>query len=385
MSDPSITEEIAEIRRVLSSLQARLHTLESAVSLTSLKPTNVESPPLISNECRKKKKSIVLASSVSDPATKKDLQTLRSRSFRVMRHLINVVDASFLDQEPLKKSKVHQKPATSQKPSTSKSNDIKGDPPVLLSVLNHPKSDPTVQDPTRARLHEVEIKETPKSTSGFHSPRVFHPKRPRKDTKKLSHPISSVSHSQLPRKYVTPLEKPSVDEMTTTDANQKKQMLPASPAQRLKHVNTEDEDDTTTGLFKYNLLAKHSNRFGLLKCDPSASDLLPIPGKNHRFIITPTQVETKDLDQASASLIQKQTLGVWEWKESTSMVQLYECKIPTSKETTSKGRFKYVGWAWKGKLDQQPPKIQDLPEDIHQGCDTLRWYWFKDRWLLFYF
>ena len=176
MSDPSITEEIAEIRRVLSSLQARLHTLESAVSLTNLKPTDVESPPLISNECRKKKKSIMLASLVSDPATKKDLQTLRSRSFRVMRHLINVVDASFLDQEPLKKSKVHQKPATSQKLSTSKSDDIKGDPPVLLSVLNHPKLDPTVQDPTRAWLHEVEIKETPKSTSGFHSPRVFHPK-----------------------------------------------------------------------------------------------------------------------------------------------------------------------------------------------------------------
>jgi len=421
---------------MLSSLQSQLLNLESAIAPSPLEP--IEDVPSRSEVTSNKLKKNGRAGSSCLSATNR--QTLRSRSFRVMRHLISVVDVSHLDQEDHTKSNlaksrkqsapktVHglKQPETEPKatgPSTSFQRPSRSQPVdseevaqgnVLHVAISHPPKSAGVQEPSKARAFRPDV------------PRVFHPKRPRKeletsgppksvqksnrsqpvdgkevakacspdlvtsgpptleDAETLSQPKLSASQAKVSRKDVTTSHKPTGDETTSADANQKTQEMAPSLARYLNHRNIEDEDKAITNLFECDLLAKYSNRFALLKHHPSASDL-PIPGKEHRFIITPTQVEIRDLNWASASLIQKRTLGVWEWKENTSMVRFYECKIPTSQETISKRRFKYVGWAWKGKLDQQPPKIQDLPDDIYQGCDTLRWYRFKDLWLLFLF
>ena len=95
--------------------------------------------------------------------------------------------------------------------------------------------------------------------------------------------------------------------------------------------------------------------------------------------------QIKNLPRESSSLIQQQTIGVWEWREGTFTAKLYEDRVPTSEVAIYRRIFEDFGWAWKGRLDQQPPKIQDLPNYISQDCDTLCWYWFKDLWFLFYF
>jgi len=386
MSNAAITEEITDIRRMLSSLQSRLYKLESAITPTPPKPTGVQSkPPFISKKSSKNNRSALLSSSVPEPATKQDFRTLRSRSFRVMRHLINVVDASFLDQEPQKKSKPDQKSETSQKQSPPKTNVIKGDSGVLSSFLNHSQSDQTVQNPSRARVQEVKIKTASKSATDYHSPRIFHPKRPCKDAKTPSQAISSCS--EPPRNDVIALTeqtKANAIERTSPCLDYKP---PTAAAKSIPQpVNTDPPEKTNASLFQSDHLKKNSNRFDLLKLDPVFSDLLPLSWNDYTCITTNLATQIKKLPRASSSLVKQQTLGVWEWREGTSTAKLYGYyKFCTPGDIIDKRRFKYVGWAWKGQLDQQPPKIQDLPGDISQGCDTLRWYWFKDLWLLFYF
>ncbi|KAA1071203.1 hypothetical protein PGT21_018996 [Puccinia graminis f. sp. tritici] len=138
-------------------------------------------------------------------------------------------------------------------------------------------------------------------------------------------------------------------------------------------------------VFAYDNLQLRCGRFSLLKHDPAMLDLLPISVKEKRFIKTSTVTDIENLQQASEILVQRQVLGIWEWKAGTSRATLHKYKTPELGTTISNRRFKFVGFAWKGALGQQPPRIEELHEDISQGADTLRSYWFKDLWLLFYF
>jgi len=381
---------------MISSLQSRMHKLESAVAPNPLKPKgNIQSKrAVLKNEHQTTERSVLFAnrSSVPVPAAKRGFQTLRSRSFRVMRHLINVVDTSHLDQLP-KGSKISVDPVTCRKSGTPNPNASTVKPKLNQSNRSRLKkatdnqelendSSPdefTSRTPIPGHLQAMSIAISKMGALQPDESRVFHPKRTRKKTKTLSQPTSSASHPQLPRKEATTSNKPTSEETSMTEASQKT----THSAQQPKPGQS--QNNRTAGLFEYQDLANRSNRFALLKHDPNISDLLPQSKEGYRFNASSTKVEIEDLPRASQNMIQRQKLGVWEWKEGTTQARFQEYRIPTSKETIRHRRFRFVGWAWKGELNQHPPRIKDLPSDVSQDCDTLRWYWFKDHWLLFFY
>jgi len=407
---------------MLSSLQSRLLKLESAIAPSPLKPIeDVQSGLAVTSE--KLKKNRISGSSAANR------QTLRSRSFKVMRHLINVVDVSHIDQPTFPGPKRPRKETKTSEQATS------------FQKLNIPQpmdrqavAQGTILHVATSFSPKIKAPDDSKSTSNCHSPRIFHPKRPRKDAKTLSQPKSSASHPQLPCKDVNNLDietlsqtilsashpqlpckdvnnldiktlsqtilsathpkvpcnnfttsnEPTGDARTSTNATQKMPKLVASPSQQPNDMLVKDK--VKKEVFLLNTPEKKSDRFELLKLDPVVSDLLPLSGNDYTCFTTNVVTQIKNLPRASSSLVKQQTLGVWEWREGTSTAKLYEYyRFSNSETTIDKRRFQYVGWAWKGKTDQQPPKIQDLPNNISQGCNSLRWYWFKDLWLLFYF
>jgi len=363
---------------MLSLLKSRLLKLESTIT-----PSPLKSKDSVQSIMTVPSKENSRPASVSE-----NCQTLRSRSFKVMRHLINIVDVSHLNQQactqsnlamsrkqsapttvngpkqPRKELKTSGSAISIQQMSSSQPVDRKE---VMQSHIPHVA---TLPPPKTKAPHDS------KSTSDCRSPRVFHPKRPRKDAKTLSQPklLESPSH---------PPCEPTSDKIEMPRANQKMQNLASSPSRQPTDALVHDK--VKKEVFQSDRLKKGSNRLDLLKLDPVFSDLLQPSGSDYVCFTTKLWTQIKNLPQASSSLIQQQTLGVWEWKEGTSKAKLYEYRVPTSETTIDMRRFKYIGWAWRGKMDQQPPRIQDLPEEIHQDCDTLRWYWFKNLWLLFYF
>jgi len=396
MADPSIIKEITEIRRTLSLLQSRLLKLESAISLTPPKLTDAQSKPSsISDKSSKKNEPVLLSSSVPDSASKRSSQTLRSRSFQVMRHLINLVDVSQADVSS-GTTKTARIPKSSPPPARSEQ-----------SVTSTPKQVAGCRSPdsVTSRPPTSGVNELPKAKSlQPDTPRVFHPKRPRKNAEALSSPIASALHPPLPRKDANMLSHSTLSASLSKSLCKEEAKL-ASNLSCIKTATTKTNTTAprvststkkspikegnkvkdTTNVFQSDRLQRNSDRFDLLKLDAAFSDLLPSSGSDYVCFKTKYWTPINNLPQASSSLIQQQILGVWEWKEGTPTAKLYEYRVPTSETTIDRRRFKYIGWAWRGKKDQQPPRVQDLPEDIHQGCDTLRWYWFKDLWLLFYF
>ena len=381
---------------MISSLQSQLHKLESSVALAPLKPTdNIQSKrAVIKNKHQPNAKSVLCVdqSSVSVPAAKRGFQTLRSRSFRVMRHLINVVDTSHLDQLP-KGSEISVDPVTCRQSGTPNPNASTANPKLNQSNRSQLKKatdnqelennsspdDFTSRTPIPGHLQAMSIAISKMGALQPDESRVFHPKRPRKKTKEINQQTSPTSHPKLPRKEATTSNKPTSEETSMTEASQKTTHPAPEPQPG------QSQNNRKTGLFQYHHLANRSNRFALLKHDPNVSDLLPQSKERYRFNASSTKVEIEDLPCVSQTMIQRQKLGVWEWKEGTTQAKFHEYRIPTSKETIRHRRFRFVGWAWKGELNQHPPRIKDLPSDVSQDCDTLRWYWFKDHWLLFFY
>lgn len=386
MSDTSVIEEIKSIRLELINLQSRLQALESTSTSTTLKPmSNAQLRPVVTSD--------KLKNNVTSGSTIANRQTLRSRSFKVMQHLINVVDVSYMDQQiihvpkrPCKQLQTSGPAKASQKLGRSQpSQQIAKACPPDSAASRSPK--PGVQELLKEKSFRPDI------------PRVFHPKRPRKDIKASSKFICNgeaitdpslrtheamrgsnldtvTSHQQKTKVKPTHFEKktPGLDHKPSTIA-----------AKTIQPIKKDALEETTTSVFQTDRFKRNSDRLDLLKLDPDFSDLLPPSGNAYVCSKTKFWTQIKNLPRASSSLIQQQTLGVWEWKEGSSTAKLYEYRVPNSETTIDRRRFKYVGWAWKGEMDQQPPRIQDLPDEIHQGCNTLRWYWFKDLWLLFYF
>ncbi|WAR52858.1 hypothetical protein PtB15_2B286 [Puccinia triticina] len=196
-------------------------------------------------------------------------------------------------------------------------------------------------------------------------PWIFHPKRSRVHPKTLDD--KQLSNKKQIIDAVPPINK-------------------SVPTTHQPQLDGNTSERPMTEVFEYNNLKKWSSRYALLKHDRDVLDLLPTSRQAQKFIPTLTTAEIKELSQASEKLIERQALGVWEWKEGTSTARLHKYRIPDAKTPAIKNRkFKFTGFAWKGPLGQQPPRITDLPDDISQGSQSLRWYWFKDLWLLYYF
>jgi len=276
MANLSITEEIAEIRKMLSSLQSRLCMLESSVAPTPPKPTDdFQSTPAAASDKLKRKER-----SGSSAANR---QTLRSRSFKVMQHLINVVDVSHLDHQTVHGPKQRCKALkTSGTPTlfqqSSRSQPVDGQEFAKASLSESVASGPPTLDIQAQNINRQS------ASSKCDAIRVFHPKRPRKDAKTLSqsnssasHPqlpcedvdnldiktisqtISSAPHPQQPHKDVNKSKKRIADKIAMPNVNPKTQNLAAIPSQQ--PTDTLVQDQLWKEIFRLNTPEKKSDRF----------------------------------------------------------------------------------------------------------------------------
>ncbi|EFP79161.1 hypothetical protein PGTUg99_032252 [Puccinia graminis f. sp. tritici] len=438
--------EVTVLREELTILRTRLETLETRV--TTILPSHVQLPSLKLAKAKEKpedSKETILPKS-SSQLMNQSHGTLRSRSFKVMRHLISVVDVSRVE-DVVRETK---KPLPNlQDPETSLAKTIRTRP-QQTKTSPCSKSDSDVQElgsdvekthtctSSKPMKASPDKKAVPCSKSG--APRVYHPKRPRKlaesakkppippknlekthstssDTPRRLHPKVPCSITALPattefrgtmkaQSGKEPGEPPSRLETTINAGSDSPQHLHPKRPQKVKFSNNSAALDQQSGVilktaeiptvtrtprnilpevFAYNDLQLRSERFSVLKHDPAMLNLLPTSIKDKQFIATASMTNIENLPLASKMLIRRKILGIWEWKEGTSRARLHEYKTPEPGTTISNRSFKFVGFAWRGDLGQQPPRIEELHEDISQGADTLRWYWFKDLWLLFYF
>ncbi|EFP81224.1 uncharacterized protein PGTG_06845 [Puccinia graminis f. sp. tritici CRL 75-36-700-3] len=413
--------EVTVLRKELTILQTRLEALETR--LTTMLPSHVQlSSHKLATAKDKTVKSKETISHVSVKHSKKSCsdtkgnsQTLRSRSFKVMRHLINVVDISHLGQQQMK---------TEVKRKTSSLSRTTGTIPA--ERLENSSNDQTSFLKTTGAARRSESKHSGLAYTSD-TPKIFHPKRPRKEVQitgastlfqSPSSPKGPFSATVLPtttdlqrlmkdKSVQEPVRPPSRLETTLNESSDSSRYLHPKRPRKVKFPNnsttlnqqsevvfpktaeismvTRTPENILPEVFAYNKLPPRCGRFSLLKHDPAMLDLLPISVKEKQFIKTSSVTDIENLQQASEILVQRQVLGIWEWKAGTSRATLHEYKTPELGTTISNRRFKFVGFAWKGALGQQPPRIEELHEDISQGADTLRWYWFKDLWLLFYF
>ncbi|OAV85505.1 hypothetical protein PTTG_30474 [Puccinia triticina 1-1 BBBD Race 1] len=358
----SIEAEINSIHLQLGQLQIRLTDLESRFKpIPSNSKQSTRPETVIAGECPLTSGNISGLSASTrghSSASSRSYGTLRSRSFKVMRHLINVVDLSNFEDVAGKHKKIHRKRVNFDDSATSL-------PPTSKARMpSNPKSVPITQSNVLRNCHPKRpSKKRTDLTAKSDVPRIYHPKRPRVDPKALVEQLSEETHT--------------IDADPPTN-----QPGPTTPQPKL--------DDQTLQRpiaepFEYNDLKRWSTRYALLKNDPNVLDLLPTSRKTLRFIPTSIIATIKEIPQKSKKLLESQILGIWELKEGTSTAQLYEYTRPDDKTSIEHQAFKFTGFAWKGHLGQQPPRIKDLSDDISQGSRCLRWYWFKDLWLLYYF
>ncbi|KAA1102686.1 hypothetical protein PGTUg99_031228 [Puccinia graminis f. sp. tritici] len=387
----SIADEMVVLRKQLAQLQSKLKALESRLEqevsarIATIKDNSIindvhsTSPPYPSV------KSSASTQKSTRSAQSRDPRTLRSRSFKVMRHLINIVDVS------------RAASAASELEKKGTTIDSSRDPIASVSSVTELKSSAKPTEATNSPTTELKASVKPKKATNSPSkgPSALLSSQKKSCVSSLS--LQPLIDSQPPvapisiKKRLTPPKNPKT--IPSTSSSTPRRLHPTQP-RRVKLLNdlpsTHEESDCkksqyTSEVIEYNELRRGCGRFSLLKYDPAVLDLLPASVRDRRFVETKTVTDVENLPQALANLVRRQVLGIWEWKAGTSRATLHEYKTPELGTTISNRRFKFVGFAWKGALGQQPPRIEELHEDISQGADTLRWYWFKDLWLLFYF
>ncbi|EFP80823.1 uncharacterized protein PGTG_06779 [Puccinia graminis f. sp. tritici CRL 75-36-700-3] len=243
-------------------------------------------------------------------------------------------------------------------------------------------ADPRTEVEPKSKTQHLTPPRNPKDNPSTISatPRRLHPKRPRRV--QLLNDLSTADKEANFKTSQAVIKLPITKEIRTDDQSRLEEVIPK--AAEVPTV-TKTPPNKTPEVIEYDDLQRGCRRFSLLKFDPDVLNLIPTSVKEKRFMETTTLTDIQNLPHASEILIRRQILGLWEWKEGTSKAVLHEFKTPERGATISSRAYKFVGFAWKGHLGQQPPRIEELHEDISQGADTLRWYWFKDLWLLFYF
>jgi hypothetical protein len=100
--------EVTNLRNNLARFQTRLETLEARLATRT--PIHVQ---LSNHKSEKSKDELVEVKQTTSPhktpssRSKREPQTLRSRSFKVMQHLINVVDILHVEDTTSNLKKIH--------------------------------------------------------------------------------------------------------------------------------------------------------------------------------------------------------------------------------------------------------------------------------------
>ncbi|CAH7681200.1 hypothetical protein PPACK8108_LOCUS13769 [Phakopsora pachyrhizi] len=106
---------------------------------------------------------------------------------------------------------------------------------------------------------------------------------------------------------------------------------------------------------------------------------------NYRYKLENHKASADRIQTQSNRLIGKGSAGVWLWNGEMKAGEYHSLR---KKQSTSShktiGRFS--GWATDGPPGNQPPSEEHMPTKLlekFQNLQGYRWYWFKDRLLLF--
>ncbi|KAA1096753.1 hypothetical protein PGT21_027689 [Puccinia graminis f. sp. tritici] len=317
--------EVAVLRKELSNLQTRLEILEARLTTIPLAPVQISSRRLAKRKDKlvedKEETSRVSIKpcKTSSSRSKRDAQTLRSRSFKVMRHLINVVDishdegrASELKKICINRDTTHHS-ATSRLPAMTAEESAK-----LKTTLTLALKAPAVPSNSQNKSHlsATLLRPTTNFRQSVEVKPMKEPLPPSTDlasSNKVANNKNSQAASELPV-------------MKKLNTNTHSKLEGAVPKTSETLAVTRNLGNKKAEIIECNDLRRGCGRFALLKYDPAVLDLLPALVKDRRFLETKTAIDIENLPQASANL--RQVLGIWEWKEGTSSATFHEYKTP---------------------------------------------------------
>ncbi|EFP85484.2 uncharacterized protein PGTG_11840 [Puccinia graminis f. sp. tritici CRL 75-36-700-3] len=218
----SLKIEFQSIKQEINRLQKKLEDLESILKARTLSPALNEDPetPFAVNGGASRK--TIINTGFAAPIINHSHATLRSRSFKVMRHLINVVDVSHLGQQQIK-TEVKRKPSSlSRTTGTTPSERLEN----LSNTQTIPKTTRVTRRSASKQSGQAYTSDTPK---------IFHPKRPRKEV-----PITAASTSfQPPSSPNSPLKTTTAEKKelkTGTTVSDRSFGLPLNPKSEPKTI-----------------------------------------------------------------------------------------------------------------------------------------------------
>ncbi|EFP93218.2 uncharacterized protein PGTG_19457 [Puccinia graminis f. sp. tritici CRL 75-36-700-3] len=318
--------EVAVLREELSNLRTRLETLESRLTMIPSAPIQLSSQLSSCRLAKSKEKPVEGEEAISRVSfkhprksssyTKTDSQTLRSCSFKVMRHLINIVDLSHVEDVASRPKKVQSNVYTSHDSTTfcspaTTNPKTKSRMPSRKAVapLSHRKESLVLADslhPT-TDLQAPETKCTKKDSSRNPIASISPATKSKASTepkKMISLPLkeSTVRLTMEPKSMAKRLTPHNNPESTPSTSSATPCCLPPKGPHQVKLSNdlpTEDKGENcnnsqataeistvtrTPGnilpkVLAYDNLQLRCGRFSLLKHDPAMLDLLPISVK----------------------------------------------------------------------------------------------------------
>ncbi|KAI8458758.1 hypothetical protein BY996DRAFT_8556995 [Phakopsora pachyrhizi] len=98
------------------------------------------------------------------------------------------------------------------------------------------------------------------------------------------------------------------------------------------------------------------------------------------------KVALDKIQPQAARLIRKGSAGVWVWNSEMQAGEYLSLKRKSTRPSLQKLVSRFSGWATDGKAGHSPPSTEMMPAKLLEKFEEFkgyRWYWFRDRWLLF--
>ncbi|CAH7670932.1 hypothetical protein PPACK8108_LOCUS5679 [Phakopsora pachyrhizi] len=139
---------------------------------------------------------------------------------------------------------------------------------------------------------------------------------------------------------------------------------------------------------RFTLIPKSARLYDLVRSDfrglclPNDTKLY----NNYRFESTDRKVALDKIQPQAARLIRKGSAGVWVWNSEMQAGEYLSLKRKSTRPSLQKLVSRFSGWATDGKAGHPPPSTEMMPAKLLEKFEEFkgyRWYWFRDRWLLF--
>ncbi|KAI8460100.1 hypothetical protein BY996DRAFT_6409673 [Phakopsora pachyrhizi] len=381
----SMKKQLKKLKTQLSDLEDRVHAVESTLrqqssstyqvanKRTQKVPIQISISPtksvqsLSSKELQLKiavptdrvaSRQLTVSSINQGPDVANSKSTLRSRLFLAMRHLINLVDSTQPLQIMNNKKTVNKtlQPSQVHHHHKHKANVVlvSTKKPHATVALKKLKLISTTGTAALIQRNQDWLQSNPTSLA----------------TKNPSTVAIPTTASQLMKSPLIPAPK-SINVNSTVSHGVKQQAVYSNtPVKRLTSI------------------PKRARLYEIVRpdfkglCFPNDTEL----HNDYRFEATDRKVELNKLKTQAARLTRKGSAGVWVWNSKIQVGQYLSLRKISSTSSAKLFINRFSGLATDGKAGHSPPSTEMMPAKLLEKFEEFkgyRWYWFRDRWLLF--